>query len=170
MSSIDQHKIILIDSNFLVDAISAGSPKEARDRINFFLSNLQKNKSKLIIPTPAVAEFLVVVDEARFAFIKLLQGKSYIQTAPFDMAAAFQCALLDSSALSGSDKRGGVDKPWQHIKIDRQIVAIGKVCNATLVISRDAGVRSNAARLNIEAITVDDLPLPPTDPQGELPV
>lgn len=167
MSSIDQHKIVLIDANFLVEAISVGSAKEVRDRIDFFLSNLQKNKSKLIIPTPAVAEFLVVVDAARYDFIKVLQGKSYIQTAPFDMAAAYQCAMLDSSALASGDKRAGISKTWQEIKFDRQIVAIGKVCNATLVISKDGGVRSNAARLNIEAITLDELPLPP---QGEFPI
>jgi len=167
LTPIESHKVILIDSNFLVAAISDESNKDARDRIDFFLSNLQKNKSKLIIPTPAVAEFLVVVDAARFDFIKLLQGKSYIQTASFDMAAAYQCAMLDSSAFASGDKRAGVDKTWQEIKFDRQIVAIGKVWNATLVISGDKGVRNNAARLNIEAITVDELPLPP---QAELPI
>lgn len=170
MSPIDKHKRILIDTKFLVEAVSDKNSTQDRERIDYFLLILEKNKSKIIIPTPAIAEFLAVADTARHEFIRQLQRKSYIEIAPFDMAAAVECGLIDATVINAGDKRGGVNKPWQHIKVDRQIIAIGRVHNASLVISGDNGVCNNASRVNMDSMTIDDLPLPPTDPQGKLPV
>lgn len=57
--------------------------------------------------------------------------------APFDRAAAFECAQLDRAALGTNDKKDGLSTSWQKIKIDRQIVATGKAHGASLVISGD---------------------------------
>ena len=83
--------------------------------------------------------------------------------------AAFECALLDRAAIGSGDKKDGLDQPWQKIKIDRQIVAIGKVRGATLVISDDRGIRNNALRVGMRALTIAELPQSPASAQGTLP-
>ena len=97
-----------------------------------------------------------------------LERKKHFLIAPFDRAAAFECALLDRAALGAGDKKDGAIDPWQKVKIDRQIVAIGKANGARLVISGDAAVRSNAIRIGMDARTVHDLELPQSARQGKL--
>ena len=69
---------------------------------------------------------------------------------------------------NGSGKKDGVEAQWQKIKIDRQIVAIAKARGALLIVSRDDGVRSNAMRVGIQALTVQELELPESARQGKL--
>ena len=90
--------------------------------------------------------------------------------APFDRMAAFECALIDRAALGAGDKRDGRLDSWQKIKIDRQIVAIGKALGVGLVVAEDAGVRSTALRLGMQARTLDELDLPPAGAQANLPL
>jgi hypothetical protein len=88
--------------------------------------------------------------------------------APFDRAAAFECAQIDRAALGTGDKKDSSTEYWQKIKIDRQIVAIGKAFGATLVISADGDVRSNALRVGMAAKVIRDLELPESARQRKL--
>ena len=117
---------------------------------------------------PAVAEYLTGADDAALDTFTKLERKAFIIVAPFDRAAAFECALIDRAALLRGDKKDGVDAPWQKIKIDRQIVATGKAHGATLVISDDGGVRKNAARIKIAAKSISELDLPDSARQADL--
>jgi hypothetical protein len=49
-------------------------------------------------------------------------------------------------------KRGTSSATWTKIKFDRQIVAIAKVCNATVIYSDDEDVAKIAARARIKVI------------------
>ncbi len=69
---------------------------------------------------------------------------------------------------NGAGKKDGVQAQWQKIKIDRQIVAIAKSRGAQLIVSSDDGVRSNALRVGIQALTLQELELPESAKQGKL--
>lgn len=154
-------RCILVDANFLIAHVDQKTSDDDRARIQQFFAAVEKEKSKIIIPMPAVAEFLVRCNTAAINMLNLLEKKSYIYLAPFDRMAAFECALLDRAALGAGDKKDDSLEPWQKIKIDRQIVAIGKANGAGLVISADKSVRDNALRVGMLAITVDELGLAP---------
>lgn len=84
--------------------------------------------------------------------------------------SAYECATLDRSAMNGPqrDKKDGSIEPWQLIKVDRQIVAIGKANAATAFVTRDRSAKSTALRAGITAWTLEELPLSPDDAQSKL--
>lgn len=149
-----------MDANFLVAIVSPKTSDDDRARIEYFFENAEKAKAKIVIPMPAVAEYLVGADIAALETFNKLEKKAFVWVAPFDRAAAFECAQLDRAAIGGGDKKDGAQAPWQKIKIDRQIVATGKACGATLIISGDEGVRNNALRVGMAAKTIQELDLP----------
>jgi hypothetical protein len=55
-------------------------------------------------------------------------------------------------------------------KFDHQIVAIARVEKATVIYSDDEGLGRFAKRAGIKTIGVGQLPLPPIDAQGQLPL
>ena len=136
------------------------SADDDKARIEHFFESAEKAKAKIVIPMPAVAEYLVGADIAAVETFNRLEKKAFVWIAPFDRAAAFECAQLDRAAIGGGDKKDGAQAPWQKIKIDRQIVATGKACGATLIISADEGVRNNALRVGMIAKTIQELELP----------
>lgn len=166
---ITKHRAIIVDCNLLVAWVSPKTSADDKDRLDFFLETASKHKQKIIIPMPVLAEFLVRTDAATAEWLAALERKSSIEIAPFDRMAAVDCALLDRAAIGSGDKKDGVDEPWQKIKIDRQIVAIGKSRSATLVVSDDKGIRSNALRCGMLALTIAELPQSPDSAQSEIP-
>ncbi len=161
-------RVIGVDANFLVS--NRDSDGERKERIEYLLSRVDKSKGKIIIPTPAMAEYLVRADKAGVEILNALQKRASGVVGSFDVAAAYEAALFDAAALGRKDKRDGSEEPWQRIKIDRQIVAIAKVHAAKLIISDDGGVRDAAARVGIAALSVDELPLPDHSRQRKLPI
>ncbi|SEA98440.1 hypothetical protein SAMN05444680_10517 [Variovorax sp. YR216] len=135
----------------------------------YLFETAEKSRCKVVLPMPAVAEYLAGADMAGVESLNLLERKTCILLGDFNRAAAFECAQLDRAAMRGSeDKKDGSDAPWQKVKIDRQIVAIAKANGAGLVISRDKGVRNNALRVGMSAIKVEELELPMSARQGKL--
>lgn len=158
--------VVTIDANVLTACVGRSTPAENRRRLTHFLGNVQKAKAKLVIPTPTLSEYLVYADQAALESLELLERKSFILIAPFDRAAAYECSQLDAAAIGRGDKRDGRKDAWQKVKIDRQIVAIGKANGTQAFLSDDAGVEAIAKRIGIRTMKVCDLELPAT--QGEL--
>lgn len=173
---------IAVDANFLVAHVNPGLSADDRARIDYLLASVEKAKSKIIVPMPALAEFLVGAELAGVDVVNKMDRKAHILMAPFDRASAFECAQLDRAALGGgvvgqkgkngqkdpSAKKDGVNEHWQKIKVDRQIVAIAKAHGAQLIISADVGVRSNALRVGIQTLTIGELELPESARQAKL--
>ena len=84
--------------------------------------------------------------------------------------AAIECSFMDILARNSGDKRAGRTEPWQRIKIDRQIIGISKVQNASTIISNDKGLRTTAFSVGLHAISIPDLALPDSARQVVLPL
>lgn len=117
---------------------------------------------------PAIAEFLVGADLAGVDFLNRLDRKTFLIMADFNRAAAFELAQIDRAARNMGDKKDETNAPWQKIKVDRQIVAIGKSLGAALVISGDGSVRNNALRIGMAGMTIQELELPEAAKQQKL--
>jgi predicted nucleic acid-binding protein len=147
---------------------STGRPVErAGQRIALLLDQLSKDGERIIIPTPVLAEVLVLVGAAGPEYVLLLDRSARFEIAAFDEKAAIENAVTVSRAIATGDKRSGLDKtPWQKIKIDRQIVAIAKVRGAKMIYSTDSDIATLARQSDIAvrhladiAVPDDDLPL-----------
>lgn len=163
-------RCIVVDSNFIISYITKkDTTPDDRARIDHFISEVDKLKVKIIFPMISISEFLVKADRASVAFLDELQRKSTVFVADFDRGAAHELAKMERDALAGPDgKRAGSEEPYQKIKVDRQIVAIGLAHGAKMIVSRDEGVRTQATRLGLAAKRIQDLELPESEKQLNL--
>lgn len=160
--------IVAVDMNVL--ACFCETSGERKEKVVHLLSRIDKAKGRVIIPTPAIAEFLVYADQAGLSVLDSLQGSASAYVASFDLAAAYENSLIDAAAIGRGDKRDGSALPWQKIKVDRQVVAIAKTHGAKLIVSDDDGLCAVATRVGIRSVKIDDLPLPDGSRQVSLPI
>lgn len=140
-----------------------------RERIDHLIQRLDKDKEKIIIPTPALSEILVRTDLAGPEYLDKINSSSVFRPAPFDERGAVEVAAMTRKALDGENgKRNGLDGTYAKIKYDRQIVAIAKVEGAKTIYSDDRNIYKFAGRNGITVVRIADLPLPPEEPQHEL--
>jgi hypothetical protein len=149
-----------------VDGIEIEKPKE---RIEFLIQRLQRDKTKLIVPTPALSEALVRAgNEGSLQIVEYINKYAVFRIEPFDTRAAIELAALSREALGRQGKRGGATGVWAKVKFDRQIVAIAKVAGASVIYSDDGDVATLAKQMSIKPIGLADLPLPREDRQFKL--
>lgn len=172
--------MVVIDATILLLMLSPGTPvprdktgvtiDRPKDRIDYLVHRLSKEKTKIIIPTPALSEALVRAGTAATQqIIEHLQRYAVFSIEPFDTRAAIEVAAMSREyTVSGRAKKGDSGSTWAKVKYDRQIVAIAKVCRATTIYSDDADIFSLGKRAKIDVFGLLDLPLPPEKAQLEL--
>ncbi len=169
--------MVVIDATMLMPFLRPDIPisvsvngvrvERAKERIDYLVKQLEKERTKIIVPTPVLSEILVRAGaEASEKIIEFLQKYSVFRIEPFDTRAAIEVAAMTRELLNGRErKRGTSNATWTKIKFDRQIVAIAKVSNATIIYSDDDDVRQIATRVKIKVRGISDLELPPQDAQ-----
>jgi hypothetical protein len=114
-----------------------------KDRIDYLVQQLDKAKTKIIIPTPALSEALVRAGvPASQQIIDQLQRYSVFSIEPFDTRAAVEVATMSREAIAKGKKKGDSGGTWDKVKYDRQIVAIAKVHGATTIYSDDGDIKT----------------------------
>ena len=151
---------------------AAGRPVDhAPARVDFLIRELEKQGSRILIPTPVLSEVLVRAGAtASQQIIDAISRRPVFRIEAFDTRAAIEVAAMTRSALDSKSKKGGSDSTWAKIKYDRQIVAIARVNQASAIYSDDRDIRSIAAQADISVIGLADLQFPPEAAQHELPL
>lgn len=154
-------RVIVVDSNFIISYITEkNTSADDRARMNYFIEEVEKSKSKIIFPMIAISEFLVYAENAGLAVLDELEKKSCILVANFDRSAAQELARMERNAMDAGGKRAKSEEPYQKIKVDRQIVATGLAHGAKMIISGDKAVCNEAKRHGLHAARIEDLELP----------
>ncbi len=156
---------VVFDASVLVDLFSKKLAGDRRARLDNLVETLSKQRTKVLIPTPALAEFLVRAGPAREGFLQALSRSSTFSVVPFDQKAAVECALLLSEAWSRNQQ---TKVTHTKFKFDWQIVAIAASRNATAIYSDDLDISRAAARVDIRVCTTDSLPIPTSTLQKPL--
>lgn len=161
--------IVAVDCNVLVawSTLKADSPNKAR--LDALFEQIGTARGVVLVPTPALAEFLTKTNDATTDWLAGMERKAAFRIVPFDRRAAFECALLDKAAIGTGDKKAGRTDSWQKIKIDRQLVAVARANNATHLVSDDEKLRGTARGAGLEALAVAELLLPDHAKQTALP-
>lgn len=139
-----------------------------KQRVDFLIHTLEKSRTKIIIPTPALSELLVHAGAAAGDYLSILENSAMFKIAPFCDRSAVELALMTKAAIDTGDKRSGISAIWSKLKFDRQIVAIAKVHGVTTIYTDDGDIRKLAKNEKINTVGVADLPLPPQDAQFNL--
>ena len=130
-------------------------------KIDCLLSRLEKEKTKMLIPAPALSEILVEAGAERMhEYLKTIFLRSAFRVVPFKQDAAIVVAVMNRNAMERGDKRSGSKESWQKVKFDRQILAIAKVNKAKIIYSDDQGLRNFAEQAGLRVISSHELDLP----------
>ncbi len=139
---------------------STGQPvSHCRQRIEALVDDLSKQNGTLLVPTPALAETLCA-SSAIEAYFDQLQQFSAIEVASFDARAAYELGRVIREAKESGDKRSGQVGPWQHVKMDRAIVAIAISRSADVFYSDDDRQVAFAKLAGLNVKSTWDLDLP----------
>lgn len=139
-----------------------------RKRLEYLVTTLEEERATIVIPTPALSEFLVLAGNEGPSYLEALTGNRVFELAPFDVRAAVEAAEAEVAATESGDKKATATGSWQKIKVDRQIVAIAKVWDVERLYSEDRDVLALAKQMGVAAYSAADLALPPEDPQRPL--
>lgn len=165
--------ILVVDSTTLTLLVNpASSPPldpatdepvvDARERVEFLVASLTAGDT-LVIPTPVLAEVLVTAADAGPEVLQQLTDLARVRIEPFDQRAAVETAYMTREAIAAGHKKGGSPKPWQAVKIDRQVVAVGRVHGADRLYTDDGDLADFARALRMDVVSTADLPRPPVD-------
>lgn len=146
-----------------------GLPVEhCRERLDYLITTFERQRQKVLVPTPALSEILVRAGSAGPAYLDILNGSARFRIVPFDTRAAVELAAITRDAIVAGDKRSGSTAPWAKLKFDRQIIAITRVEGAEVIYSDDEEIARLGQPLGIEVIGIADIPLPPSEAQSGL--
>jgi hypothetical protein len=172
--------MVVIDATMLLLMLRPETPVPAdpngvpidrpKERVEHLIQQLDKAKTKVIIPTPALSEALVRAGvEGSQQIIDHLQKYSVFRIEPFDTRAAIEVAAMARTALDGGNKKGAATAAtYAKVKYDRQIAAIARVCGASTIYSDDGDLKILAEGAKITVVTLSELPLPPEKAQHEM--
>jgi predicted nucleic acid-binding protein len=158
---------VVFDANILIDYFNPNLQGDRRAKVDHLAQTLEKKGDKIIIPTPALTELLVGAGKARDEYYKKLSSSRAFKIEPFNSRAAIECALLLAEAWSPKEQRKVAKVKF---KFDWQIVAIAASCNVSAIYSDDPDIERYAKRVNIQVTKTDDLPLPDSARQYDLPL
>ena len=136
------------------------SIERVEDRIEKLLEDLDADNERIVVPTPALCEFLVLAGNDGPSYLDKIRERKTFLVKPFDEMAAIELAAIEHEARSGGNKRGSSTAPWTKVKFDRQIVAIAKVNGCTKLYSDDEDVIKFGEKAGLEVISTWNLPLP----------
>jgi predicted nucleic acid-binding protein len=143
---------------------STGKPvTRFKERVEHLVSTLEKLREKILIPTPALSEFLAIAADRGSDYLAELTSNTCFEVVPFDQVAAVEAAVTAYQAKLRGGKKAGSSATWAKIKFDRQIVAIAKVRGVSEIYSNDEDIRKAGPRENIRVIPVWGLPEPPPE-------
>lgn len=143
-----------------IDETTGKPVNNVKERISALINHLEKEKTKIIIPAPALSELLVRAGDKMHEIVNTIEKSPVFIIEPFDTKAAIEVAIMTRQAKDGGNKKNGLDIRWAEIKYDRQIIAIAKVNRATTIYSDDKHIRSLAEKAKINVIRLVDLPIP----------
>jgi hypothetical protein len=158
--------MVVFDAGILISLISPrGTERVKKERLGFLVRSLLQTRTKILIPTPALAELLVHAPDLVDEFSR----SSGFEVVPFDQRAAIECSLSIRAALLSGNKKGKQKQAaWAKVKFDHQIVAIARSRLATCIYSDDKGLLNFARSLGMSAISADELPDDPEKAQAHL--
>ncbi len=167
--------MIALDTTFLslllhpkarppLDPVTEKPIDRLEDRIELLREEWDLSNERILIPAPALSEFLILADKEGPRYLSELNSKHVFRIGDFDTRAAIELAAMNLEIRRGrsgkASRRGDAEGTWAKISFDRQIVAIAKVNDVSTIYSDDKGVENFAKHHLISVVKTWELPLP----------
>jgi predicted nucleic acid-binding protein len=134
-----------------------------KERIDDLIERWKTNRDVILIPTPALSEFLYLVGNDGPLYLAEIDSDSLYAIKGFDPKAAIELAALNLkiTRAKGKNRQKREDHDTKaKITFDKQIVAIAIANGSRHIYSDDEGVAKFAAYADINVVTTSDLPPP----------
>src|SRR5438128_501066 len=105
--------MVAFDAGILINLFRTTGSQEEREKLSYLVADLERSKQVIVIPTPALSEFLIRASPNQLDEIR---RRSAFRIAPFDQKAAIECALAVRDDLSRGGKRGVNTSTWAKAK------------------------------------------------------
>jgi predicted nucleic acid-binding protein len=150
-----------------IDPSTSQPVTHCKERIEHLLRQLSTARTRVLIPTPVLSEFLVGAGPDKGKFLEEFMGSHAFTIAPFDQRAAIELAYLTENDNNSNRIPIGITSKAK-IKFDRQIVAIAKVAQASKFYTDDGDLAILAKNNGMSVVMTWEIPLPPNEAQGNL--
>ncbi|MFZ1110613.1 MAG: type II toxin-antitoxin system VapC family toxin [Rhodomicrobium sp.] len=163
--------MVAFDASFLIPLFDpkANEPEPgARRKLNYLFAELEKAKARIVVPTPALSEYLVRAGDAGAQYQTEMSKHSVFRIADFDVRAAVETAEMIRQSLNAGDKKSGLKTGWHQIKFDRQIIAIARVEGVGRIYSNDPDFKKLVGPDGPQVLAFADLPSPPEEGQRSM--
>jgi predicted nucleic acid-binding protein len=163
--------MIVVDANFLVlmfDPEAMPHIARGRDRVAHFIDELARSGEDIMIPAPVIAEVVAGRIERTTEIVEELRRHRNFIVQPFDEVIAIETGYLIRAA---ADRMPAAERPvgWKvTMKYDAQIAATARVRGARALCTADSGFEQYLGDSNVKVLQVEELPLPPANPQRSL--
>lgn len=140
-----------------------GKPVDrAAERIEYLLEELQKAGARVLIPTPVLAEFLVIADESGPDYLNVIAEQNFFEIAVFDALSAVEAGAAQRKALLAGNQKLDLAGSRQCVKADRQIVAVAKTRKVDAVYTADSDIQKIGKDAGVRVIMLWEIALPPS--------
>jgi predicted nucleic acid-binding protein len=160
------------DAHFVMLSLRPSIPASvdnAKERVLLLLEELRLSNEKVVIPTPALTEFLVHAEEAGPRYLDEIQKSSKFKIASYGVRAAIDVAQVIAEAVTRKDKRDGTRDTLAKVNFDRQIAGTCKAEGCHTLYTDDHTLKNFARRLGLRVVTLADLPTPAPPPEPPKP-
>lgn len=151
---------LLNPSGRLPNDPATGQPVDlAKERIKGLVTRLQKDKQRIIIPAPCVAELLSVIGPTNAEYLQIINRTRMFEVKAFDELVAIELTFINRDVLGKEDAKNRLE-PRQKVKFNRQILAIWRVAGCDVIHTDDNSMISSASKCGMKACRISDLPIP----------
>jgi hypothetical protein len=178
MIGLDANMLSLLlcpNSKAPADPVSNKEIERVADGFALLIEELDAKGDKILIPMPALTEFLVLVGSAAPEYLARIHKlprfviREFHERAAIELAAVIRKALdarggVDP-ALDSKIKRDSVEATWAKVNFDRQIVAIAKFEPVSALYSTDADVHAFAKLMGVPCFHFGGFTVTPITPR-----
>lgn len=148
MTSANIGQIVAVDTMILIWGVRKDGDANQRKHAAWLFKGLEDANAQIIVPSVALAEYLVLVDPQKHADAVAPLAKRFI-IAPFDVKCAALAARLFVEGKQ--DREMSVQSARNLLKADSLIIATAAVHGARTFYSDDGRCRKLAERANLSA-------------------
>ncbi|MBN8606220.1 MAG: PIN domain-containing protein [Caulobacterales bacterium] len=166
---------VALDANYLIawqqpgnmivpEDPATGAPiTKFAERVEYLIAQLEQTTTRIVIPTPALSEFLVRAGAAGAPVVALLSKNKNFRIAEFDRRAAIEAAEIIRHEFDVVGRQDSPTDTRSKVKFDIQIAAIAKIAGVDRVYTGDQGLANKCRRQALTPVMFYELPLPPDD-------
>jgi predicted nucleic acid-binding protein len=163
--------MIVVDTNFLVLLIDPDSTQNVNrraDRVRHFIDTLAASKEEVMIPAPALAELVAGRVERVEEIVEAVRKLKIFSVQAFDPVIAIETGERIAAVREKTPENERLPGWKVVMKYDAMIAATAIVRGARALYTLDKGFEKYLEGTAVKIYLLDDLPLPPEDPQQHL--